>query len=494
MAASWQHARAVISEERPAPSSVQVGNPHVVWYVKMTGLVTLDLGDPGVTCDIGKQLPLFQKKENSYVAVTTSGDGARQLCEFPRSVLNESTAWISEQKLLVFGRRTMSIPGTFTFEPDELVPLLRENKDSYTVEAMRNDYRVPIDVPKKTPGVFLVPVQSRDRTGSVASRPALVLTAGPGGIATPAGTAPASPDRNALLDFKLPSAAGMSPELEAARLKEEMLQDLLDKLEQARKQRSLELASRGQEDLAAAKDAMSQDQPPALVPPSPAVEPVPVAAPVAVSAKATPAPATERDDGVTRDGGSLQAIILTTLRDNAMTVVLFLAIVPLAMLLAARLRGRHPQGSRRSGEATPPAPPVASEVYTFHSVGESIAPEAMHGQLDGHGDLSGTLAGCILPQVVQFFCSARETGLMIIRQDNGFIEELVFRDGQIIDAHSGRMKARDAVRIILQQRDGKFFFRRGNLTNQTPVIAEDTMGLLLEAQKALDEARGTRHD
>lgn len=470
---------AVISDEPPQPATVNIGAPPITWQVKMGGRITLPIDDPEVSYDIGKQLPLFELKDESYVAIIASESGQLRLCEFPRFSpgLNESTAWISEDKLLLFGRRTASIQGSFTFAPDEVVPLLKENKDAYTVEVQRRGYRIALEVPKKTQGVVLVPVRGEGRASAVAPRAVRVAAPPP---VVPAATTVTPPAPPPAAVASTPAGTEPSPELALAKIKEEMLQELLAKLETARKQRDLEQA---------AKDAEQRAAAPVPVVPAPEVpaeveKPDPVAATAPVAPVEPPAPVDPAQ------------LLLAYLRERIVTIVLGSMVVLLTLLLVIRLRShssRGPAAARGEMRMAGQPAPVASEVFTFSSVGQSITPESIQSQLDGHGDLSGTLGGCILPQVVQFFCAARESGLMIVRQDNGFIEELVFKEGQIIDARSGRLNPREAARAILRQREGKFFFRRGNLSNQTPAINDETMALLLEATKLHDEVGGGRH-
>jgi hypothetical protein len=137
---------------------------------------------------------------------------------------------------------------------------------------------------------------------------------------------------------------------------------------------------------------------------------------------------------------------------------------------------------------------LSTEVlYTYSSAGAPMTHDMVRHQLDEGSDLSGTLDGYLLPPVVQFFCSARETGRMVIHQADGRREELFFRNGQIVDARCGNIKGRDAAQMILRRRQGSFQFRRGLAENHPHTIQQETMTLLLEVHHMEDEANASRY-
>ena len=181
-------------------------------------------------------------------------------------------------------------------------------------------------------------------------------------------------------------------------------------------------------------------------------------------------------------------------RYHTMEIILASIILILCFILAFRVRTRnhiathHPAGSTASGTH------ASSQVLTVSTVGyNSLHSEEMRHKLEDTGDLSGSLDGLLLPQVVQFFCSARESGLMLIHDNDRQYDELLFNDGQIIDARWGTIKGKQAAQTILQRRKGTFHFRRCSMVGQSRTIHEETMALLLEAHQIMDESRDHRH-
>lgn len=484
--------RATISAEMIAPATVRADAPSITWQVKMGGHVAVDLDNPNVAYEAGGQLPLFAQTEDSYIAIITTYDGATRLCGFPRFVQNESSAWVSAEKLLVFARRTASVRVVFSFDKDEVVPLLRENGDGYTVEVQRHGRRLSVDVPKKTPGVVLVPVQAE-----AANLRSEKLRTGRAGFAPSAGSA-ATVSVPSVPRVSAPSADSSAysetlRELARAKMEEEILQDIYDKVE---RQRATDAVAR---EITGHTEKTDQPQPPNIPTPVVTVEaakpaPLPVVLTVSAS-REDPKPA-KKMPRKQEEKQTLRQLLLAFFRENAVPLILTGIMLPLGIILASRWRERHPKelhsGQRQTGQAAAPAPAMASEVFTFSSVGESVSPEGLRHQPEDDGDLSGTLSGYILPQVVQFFCSARESGRMMIRQNSGMTEELIFHDGQIIDARSGNLGGKDAAHAILLQREGKFSFHRGNTAGRKPSIREETMALLLEAHKHIDEVRDSR--
>lgn len=487
------------------------------WLVQMSGRMTLSLDDPGIVCEIGRQLPLVQQNDKCFVALVENAEGEKQLCAFPRYFGNESIAWISAEKLLVFSRRTESTTGNFIFDEDEMLPLLKETEKSYIVEVQRYHRRAAVEVSKTAKGVLLIPTQPVRPVSS------------DGLIASSPKTAPAVKSSFAPVDqtpFVSATAVAVSdaeqvpPELSVAKIKEEVLQELLLELDKAKQERAVE---RGMEKKPPADDPPTLQQ---QTPPTPLAQPVEKPQPVVVvlppTAPAQPVSAPENQEPKVRrhgswpqepaDKGYISDLMGMFLRENFRILAVATIMIPLIVFAMSRMRTRankiavNPVAAtvpRRAGRAKPStatpvtaAPtastPVTTEVFTFSSVGQSITLDTMKHQLADRGDLSGTLDGFILPQVIQFFCSGHESGLLTIQQATGQAEELVFKEGQIIDARSGGVRGRAAAHIILQQRSGTFYFRRGAEADRERTIMEDTMSLLLEVHTIMDEARNTR--
>lgn len=492
-AGNFLTARAVITEEKVPTEYHKAEAPPIAWMIRMGGTVSLDIPNPKVSYEVGRQLPLFQSSLTAHLAITPSAEEGEKLTAFPRYVGNEPSAWISAENLLVFGRRAASVAGKFTFEADELVPLVRETADAYIVDVQRLGRHLPMTVSKKTPGVVLVPVQKADPAAAARKLTGIIRPLESNGVEA---VSPAKiTAENALEQVTGRGADGdPSSEMAIAKIKEDFIKDLMTELEKVKQQKAIEDARKAAATEAARLAAANAPPEPA---PKPEViiqkveVPVPVAAP-----KPEPEPATNDQ----------MAFLAHYVRDNAITLVILAIcalLLPILAISLSRMKARtaphrpspHPAVSIQPAASAP----LATEVFTFSSVGESHDHNPHHTAAahpagnTGHGDLSGTLSGHILPQVVQFFCAARESGRMTIRQESGLTEELTFNNGQIIDAKTGSITGKDAARAILQQRDGKFTFHRANTSNERRNIHDDTMALLLDAHTALDEKRRTHH-
>ena len=512
---------ATITDGRPVPDAIKADAPPIKWFVKMGSHTEVPLENPHFVYDIGKQLPLFQQNGEIYVAIVTSYDGTMRLCSFPRYVGNESSAWISKENLLIFGHRTECCDGTFLFDRDEILPLVSENEESYTIAVERNGRKMLLSVSKKAPGVILVPQAQNSR----------VIPAGQ--VMEPSHTAITQPaislDTSSLSFFverPAPAFAEPSQELTLAKIKEEVLQEIMDKWEEARKShvlsspleavnsthdaqqekvvheeplRDKNLSHAVNQEImeavqAAIRTTTHNTQTPAALPPSPtAAEPAQLVNPQQESSSHALA---QRQTWPQEPAGNSywKSLLISYIHDNAVTLVLAGIMLPLGLFIAARW---HPKKSTMQATSQaaprfePNSAPTTTEVLTYSTVGESVTPDSTSTRMDDRGDLSGTLGGHILPQVVEFFCSAHESGRMVVRQDNGLTEELIFNGGQIVDAKSGNLRGTDAARMILQQREGSFVFHRSNQSSVKLNIEQKTMALLLDSHRHSDEMRAS---
>jgi hypothetical protein len=507
--------RATIASSRPAPEIVKAEVPPIKWLVKMGGHVEVNLENPHTVFEVGRQLPLFQQSGENYIAIVTTYDGETRLCAFPRFVGNESSAWMSNDNLLIFGRRTESTSGKFSFERDETLPLLREDPDTYTITVERLGRSVALSVSKKEPGVILVPL-SQSSVASSETRPAAESKLQPFmQLDSAADAQPAAP----FSAQPAASAVETSPELALAKIREEVLQELMDRWEEAKKKHGPAAATIPKELSLALQSESAKSGPVGAASTEPALsieqansDAVAVSdakmAPAASLASASTAtlPDTTRIQTLETAGRTwpqeaagnnyLHSLLTSFIHDNAVTLILTGLMLPLGIVVAVRWRTHHASGTNVNPggrRASDKQHTTSTEVFTYSTVGESVAPDNTTSRFDERGDLSGTLGGHILPQVVQFFCTSHESGRMIIHQDSGLSEELVFKDGQIIDAQTGNVRGEDAARLILQQRDGSFVFHRGNPGFDKPSIKQDTMALLLDTHRHIDEMRSAQH-
>ena len=128
-----------------------------------------------------------------------------------------------------------------------------------------------------------------------------------------------------------------------------------------------------------------------------------------------------------------------------------------------------------------------SQVFSYNSGTEPMvsAPPAV--QDPSEGDLTGTLDGYSMGQVVQFFNSSGDSGELTVRGGNGREDSMFFDDGHIINATCGELSGEKAVYEILRLQQGSFSFRRMDTSSRARVILQDTMSLLLEGHRLVDE-------
>jgi len=109
-----------------------------------------------------------------------------------------------------------------------------------------------------------------------------------------------------------------------------------------------------------------------------------------------------------------------------------------------------------------------------------------------HHDEQVTLSGVVGPMTIcmiaQFLYAERETGRLTVSGkvvDN--IGALAFLNGHIVDAAYNDIAGEDAVYKILALGEGEFMFIQGSLKGFTKTCDCDTMGLLLNAHRMMDE-------
>ena len=100
---------------------------------------------------------------------------------------------------------------------------------------------------------------------------------------------------------------------------------------------------------------------------------------------------------------------------------------------------------------------------------------------------SGRIDDMELNEVVQWIGMSGKSGRLEVQAENTG-GELVFRDGDLIDAASGSLRGEAAVFELLRQDAGRFQFVQREVPS-TRTIQRSTLHLLLEACRMLDEAR-----
>jgi CheY-like chemotaxis protein len=115
---------------------------------------------------------------------------------------------------------------------------------------------------------------------------------------------------------------------------------------------------------------------------------------------------------------------------------------------------------------------------------------------DRPGALSGTLANMGVVDLLQVMEAGQKSGVAKIGSDpvrsGGYVEGrreqglLFFRDGQVVDAELGRLRAEDAVYRMLLWEDGLFDVEFGSVARED-TIQRPTQDLLLEGLRRVDE-------
>lgn len=124
--------------------------------------------DRNLTFRVGQRLPLFQKNQHYYIAIVSTGDKGHELCAFPRvGRKGRGTAWVTDEKDLIFGLRTSSCKGRFFFRLDEELRVFGESESDYRVEVARHDRQVLVRIPKSVKGIVLAKRASAPQAGVV---------------------------------------------------------------------------------------------------------------------------------------------------------------------------------------------------------------------------------------------------------------------------------------------------------------------------------------
>jgi hypothetical protein len=137
------------------------------------------------------------------------------------------------------------------------------------------------------------------------------------------------------------------------------------------------------------------------------------------------------------------------------------------------------------------APPSQAASKSFDTVDKPHAAAYGHDEKkeEDAGVFSGSLTAISLGELVQFLHSASETGKLTINDaSDPATRELYFHSGQITDARHAHKDGEEAVRLLLAQKKGNFAFVRQDTPPRNSAITRNTMALLLEAHRVMDES------
>ncbi len=109
--------------------------------------------------------------------------------------------------------------------------------------------------------------------------------------------------------------------------------------------------------------------------------------------------------------------------------------------------------------------------------------------LDGTGtNLNGTLSDLLVVDLCQLINVGQKTGTIELTFEDGSRGEIVFNQGEMVDARSGRLTGREAFFSLIGRDRGSFNFVSGLTPQQEklPVLG-GFMGLVMEGMQKLDE-------
>lgn len=192
--------------------------------------------------------------------------------------------------------------------------------------------------------------------------------------------------------------------------------------------------------------------------------------------------ALQERDGVIKPPIEPEQIVVNFLSANSLMfqILLLVALVEAFMLFRMRRMATPIATGTVSGDG---------QAYSYFSADEpslSRIDDGTQAPLEDN-DLHGTLDGFSMGQVVQFFHSSGDSGILTVSQEGGEVETMTFCDGHIVDAESGPLKGETAANQILRRHKGTFVFKRQDTNGHGKCILQDTMSLLLEAHRMVDE-------
>lgn len=525
--------------------------------LRFTNEVRLRVESPDVQYQIGEQLLLFDVNSDYFVGIREDLDrGMNELVAFPRiSETGDGTAWITNEKQLIFGSRVRSTEGVLIIRRGETMPIIQEGSQTLTLLFQRFGRQARITVPRQIGSSLIEPAtpptelfmaheaaEAARRAAQQQSEPVRTLSKPvlPVSIAR----ANRAPQRAPPTVSQVPPSPPVQP---AVARTDPGQQVELAEVEVPAGPTVVPSPTPEQKPLLVATPPTATPPAVAVVPPPPAPAPAPVVAaavtptppvvppaptpvevatalpaqpltpapPAAESAPAptpTPTPSPTNalaaaSTGTSSNAGSALAMAVMTSNEakavaakvvkpatpsepqgtfrtflafNSWTFWVLVITVGLEGAMIARLL-------LRKKTDLPPAD-TGNQVYSFSSVGESVMDTTAESFVTGsNGDLQGELDKFSMGHVVQFFHSAGESGTLTISGGNGRVDKLIFDRGQIIDAMSGNRCGDAAAEIILRRKQGSFKFTREDNSKRLRLINQDTMGMLMEAARVIDE-------
>lgn len=522
---------------------------NLVEYLEVTRPnVKLYVPDIGATYEVSDRLPLIQQTAAHYIVGVQSFDGSLQPAAFPLIITRkQGTGWVTKDQFLIFATRTPSTAGSLEFEHKETLAIRTRHQDHYEVEWKRGGRLVVLRIPDGMDGITLkkkevvvrtrIPAdafpeetrgQSANPTRSVKSsvRPGrkisvslgeegMTIEDSEGNVINDAQSPSAESARvlpPAQINFVPPTplkppASEVKAEAKEAgasdrviqELKEVVLLEIVAELQKSKNQLPPDGSKRGGDLGSGLESALVTGEMRAGSTNSNLARELGPDVSNAVALKlddrireaaqtqsqaeadAVPGPLADLPESSPPEPGYLRF-----LNTNSLMFQILLGVCLLEGFLLFNMRLKNRQSQAKPG-STPDAPPDAAS-YSYN-----ISEEAMISQPDpeqvqaAEGDLSGTLDGYSMGQVVQFFNSSGDDGILVLMSDAAKEDIMIFNNGQIIAATSGELSGEEAVYAMLRRQHGNFSFRRIDTSDHERLILQDTMSLLLEGHRLVDE-------
>lgn len=506
--------------------------------------------------EVGDRLPLFQINAESYIAGVQRLDGTTELVAFPRrGHRNAATGWVTNDKFLIFAKKTQSISAKMYLDRGETLDIVDRHADHFQVLLRRFGREAVIRISSRASGYEVTtrdvrvrqrveieppPEPEKPETQAVAAEPrrpsrkisvqydeqGMLIRDNQGNTLVDE-TQAQNENKTLGSDLNPAKISFVEPEPDrsketrekvVAELKEVVMLEIMAELRKSKDSLARDMAGSQSDasgsqsvDIASAQtnarsvstgtvsgaeaegatnstpttadvstdeiDAVSTALATRL---AKNVDRATQALEVATAEAATEAVDQHRDF---RSEEPRRNPVLGFLMSNSMMfqILLLVCVVEGIMLLRYQKKSAKSEKPQAS----------ASEYFSYTSNGESVLSESFGGDEDADeeesGDLTGSLDGYGLGQVVQFFHSSGDSGTLKVKSPSGTEEFLYFQKGQVIDAEAGELGGEDAVYHILRRNHGSFVFQREDLAEREPVILQDTMSLLLEGSRLADE-------
>jgi hypothetical protein len=485
--------------------------PPAGFYIRLTSNTSLPVDMQDLVLNIGQFAPLFDQTYAHYIAVLPAEDGSDMLVAFPRmNSRGQGTAWVSGEKQIIFGSPTHSVASRVALKAGSRFPVVQEDDTSYEVLTMKHGRLVTLHIPKYAEGLVkepyvppapaetnhLIRIVDHSRPAEAAAVRTVDVSSGTGAaqrLALRSALRTASPAANAVAttaksDSGAPAGQTVAP-AGTAMFTAQVLDPPAPAASATEKPPAQVTASATASVVVAASAPDSEPAGAAATTnatalagassPRPSAE-APSATEVIVANTANASMPSQPPLAISLPptSGSDDLSILQYVHFGALGVkILLLTVVMEGMLVVGMgISNRRRTRATNSLLDIPPADVPAAQ----DSVSK-IPPRSSH-------DLSGTLDSFSMGQVVQFFCAAGESGVLTIVNGNpGETDMLVFDRGQIIDAKVGDKIGNEAANIVLRRQHGSFCFKRQDVSSLSKIIEQDTMSMLLDAHRVIDE-------